>query len=553
MTKVSDIRAAGDLIIEKKALPEPLAAQEGIGGQLARFPEEVYNLTVDSHLYRLINALAGEAGAGSIKKEMLLPKLQQMLDSTHFRDLDLLYGNPMGLPRISLENYDFDPQGTPLTQAQWQEVRAKDADYRSRCLKWMRAVLHGATLEGIALAAEAALGVECDVYERYKYLENLKSDKPANLIATWDFEDGEYANTIIARGDIPPMNAWTYGKVNGAEANPAYGSGGAAYGSRYLSATSAGTATHAIGIGPYYRLRLDTSQAYTFSAFFRRASGTGDPKARMQVDCYDEAGTLLGTVYPSGVVPGINALTGGTGSLNPNAGVTSTVWEHWGGYIAASSWPAGTATIQPLIYPYYLNSAAGTILVDAAKFEQGTEATLFGTSVPGSTTFHTEVVIVPQIPEVTAQERRRCMRLVDRLRPMDTVITLSSGAAIRSERPAIAAASSSSAWNVQRLVTARSDQEWPAVDPQSGFWLVPGVETEAPTFAWIDRQEAATFLSVQTVTASSEKIGNFNLTQRQLFPHLASVTDPFDVHVADRSFARSFAKLNFTIPWVNRT
>lgn len=551
MTKVSDLRAAGDLIIEKRELTEPLAAQEGLSGQLSRFPEEVYNLTVDSHLYRLITALAGEVGAGSLKKELLLPKLQQMLDSTHFKDLDLLYGNPMGLPRFNLETYSFDPQATPLTQVQWQEVRAKDADYRSRCLKWMRAVLHGSTLEGIALAAEAALGVECDVYERYRYLENLNSDNPQDLVASYSFEDNaEYATTTLARSETPPLYAWDY-TLTGAAAAPTIDSGVGSNGSRYAAAVGTAAAPDSAEIHTYSKLRVNVNYSYTYTAFFRRASGVGDPKATLQVACYDEANNLLGTVYPATAVAGVNPLV--ANNINPNAGVTSLTWEHWGGSIPATAWPAGTIKVVLKVQIFGASSTAGKILVDAIQFEQGTEATLFGSRAPGRTNAHTEVVIVPQLPDIQPEERRRVMRLVDRLRPVDTVITLSSGNYIRVDRPAIATAASSVAWNVQRFVTARSDQTWPTVDPSAGFWLVPGVETEAPTFAWIDRQEAATFLSISTVTASSTKVGNFNNQQRQLFPQLASVTDPFDTHLADRSFAKAFAKLSFTIPWVNRT
>lgn len=38
----------------------------------------------------------------------------------------------------------------------------------------MRAIIEGPTPRGIALAAEAACGIECDIYENYNYIDNIQ-------------------------------------------------------------------------------------------------------------------------------------------------------------------------------------------------------------------------------------------------------------------------------------------------------------------------------------------------------------------------------------------
>lgn len=178
MASISEIRAAGtEILLTPRPIYEPINAPESLQTKLARFGDN-YDLSTGSHLFRFLIALCGEAGAGSIKRELLYPKLQNMLESTNFNDLDRLYGDPLALPRLSTEIYNIDPKSIAMTQAEWQDVLIKDSQYRYRCLVWMRAIMEGPTPRGMALAGEAASGIECDVIERYHYLENVSSDNP---------------------------------------------------------------------------------------------------------------------------------------------------------------------------------------------------------------------------------------------------------------------------------------------------------------------------------------------------------------------------------------
>jgi hypothetical protein len=178
MASISEIRSTGtSILVAPRGIFEPLNGPESLVEKLGRFGDH-YDLSTNSHLARFLVALCGDAGAGAIKRELLYPKLQSMLETTHFTDLDRLYGDPLALPRINTEIYFIDPKSMAMTDAQWQDVLIKDAQYRSRCLIWMRAILEGPTPRGMALAAEAATGIECDVFERYQYLENISSDRP---------------------------------------------------------------------------------------------------------------------------------------------------------------------------------------------------------------------------------------------------------------------------------------------------------------------------------------------------------------------------------------
>lgn len=351
MPTISQIRSSGTTYsLISKPLYEPLAAQQPIKDILSRFGEH-YDLSSNSNLFRFLNALAGESGAGALKKQILYPRLQSALESTHFSDLDGLYGNPLGLPRRVSESYSVDPRNEALTQSQWYDVYSKDAHYRGRCLDWMKAISTGPTVEGIKLAAQAALDVPCEVFERYKYIDFIATDPVPNL---------------------------------------------------------------------------------------------------------------------------------------------------------------------------------------------------------GFTNSRQEFVILAQTISLSEADKRRATRLVDHLRPVNTVVTIMTQGVPHTVVPSNRVAASSSSFYVRRLVTGRADIQWPAVDNAAGLWITQA-EKEAPTFAFMDRQEAVTYLSISNVAASSIQVGPFNVTQKQLFGNLNRDVAPYETFPAEHSFTKSFAPLQLSVPWTARS
>jgi len=344
MTSVADLRVVSDsLTATSYPILEPLNAPEIFGNKLARFGD-IYNLGGQSHLYRYLVALCGDAGAGQLKKEMLLPRLEQALSGTNFGNLDKLYGNPLALPRISAELYTYDPETDILTGAQWDEVFMKDASYRARCLIWMRALIYGPTPDGIALAALAATGIEADVWERYQYVQ-----------------------------------------------------------------------------------------------------------------------TSLGTDF------------GKTSSTN-------------------------------------------------------------------------EFVVIPRTTSLTLDQSRGLSRLLDIIKPTNTIGTVYNGVSPRTQKTVRLTDSSSTFFNIQRLVTGRSDITWPVLDSSTGSWISTA-ETEAPTLAFMNRQESVTYLSVLGTTSSSIHVGQFSPAQQSLFSHLNHDVDDFFAFLPDYSFDTSIAPVNITIGW----
>lgn len=169
-------------LVEKREIVESLNPPVDFMERVKTFfPEEVYNLNSDSLLYKFLYSLLGDAGINGIKKATLAPKLYESLSSTNFNDLDTLFSNVVQLTRLNEEIYKYDPYNQMLTQDQWAEVRRKDAWFKTRAQDFMRGANLGNTVEGLKLLGRAATGYECEVFERWKYLDDINSDQPIGI------------------------------------------------------------------------------------------------------------------------------------------------------------------------------------------------------------------------------------------------------------------------------------------------------------------------------------------------------------------------------------
>lgn len=169
---ITDIRNAGPVTVLQRAIYEPINAPPRTTDLIQSFFGENYNVTYDSNLYKYVIGLIGDSGVAALSRAALTAKLQNHLAATYYDDLDRLYGNVIGLPRLPEETYIQDPFNEVMTSSEWDQIISADASYRHRCLTWMRAILFGGSPIGLALAAEAASGVPCSIFEQYKYLDD---------------------------------------------------------------------------------------------------------------------------------------------------------------------------------------------------------------------------------------------------------------------------------------------------------------------------------------------------------------------------------------------
>jgi hypothetical protein len=132
------------------------------------FPPETYNLTPHSNLVRFLRVLMGDAGAGQLRKRLVLSRLGQIMSSSYFYDLDSFYGALFGMQRAPAETLSLDPYNSTASSDDWTSASQSDASYRNRLFQFGRAIEYGPSPVGMKLVAEAILSVTCDVYESFR-------------------------------------------------------------------------------------------------------------------------------------------------------------------------------------------------------------------------------------------------------------------------------------------------------------------------------------------------------------------------------------------------
>lgn len=340
-------------VIEKKEIVEGLNPPIEFKQRLKDFfPEEVYNINTDSLLYKFLYSILGDAGANGVKKAFLAPKLAEALSSTSFTDLDSLFSNVFQLNRLNDEIYKYDPYNQLLTQEQWAEIRRKDAWYKARSQDYMRGIHLGSTADGFKLLGRASTGYECNVFEQWKFLDDIHSDA-------------------------------------------------------------------AIGI--------------------------------------------------------------------PNYGKTNS--SH-------------------------------------------------------------EIVIQPQVDNLSVEEDRRINRVFNRLKPANVLVTVNTTSDGLIEVPIVSGTASSHNFLVQRYVTGNTLLDYS--DTSRNNWIEAGVKKEAPLSAFGDHTESVTYLTINSISASSFHLGNFSTTQQNLFAHLKRPDNTYP-YSADKAISDNPDIYKMQSPWLPRS
>jgi hypothetical protein len=140
--------------------------------RLSHFSEDLYDLTEGSHLTRFLKAMLGDSGIGQLRKRQLVARLQTMLNSTHFYDLDAFYGALFGAHRGITGQLPINPYVDQATPDGWDEISTIDAQFREKLLRLARAITMGGTPMGLQAMAEAITGVDCDIYEVYALIDS---------------------------------------------------------------------------------------------------------------------------------------------------------------------------------------------------------------------------------------------------------------------------------------------------------------------------------------------------------------------------------------------
>lgn len=546
---------------------EPLDGPTTVDDVMDRFPEEVYQQGRDSHLYRFLSALAGDSGAGLLKAQTYAARLTTEAEFLNFQVLDTFYAAQFKFKRLKQETYpNYNPSTDSLTPEEWDAIQLADQQYRQRMLDFFTATRYGNSPRGLALAAQAGCGVECEVIENYKWIYDQFSDDPLGV--TPEGTTASTAEFVVAPhfvGDAiesPNLEyqqnisrVYTHNAGSFSNARPSLGG----------TAPSVSTS-----FGPFVPVVTSTAVLQT-QAVWAAAAGTQTRTITptkgsllVVVVATDAAGSTTvadnvdgaWTADPHGQKQGSGAVStfrleffylkntsGGAKTITATSPSVRgmTVWEITGsdptnpfGESAFGGITATFADSQPLDCSKGDLALAVTIVSTAVdgrsadwtedqnaafganeadhKISAGGSETIHWTTTHGSSSWLTGAarIAVSSSPTPTASKmvpevERNVIDLLDRLRPATTLATVTPD-----EVAFVAVAlngaphASSERAHTSRLVTGAADVPWPATDPSQNYFIEVGIENEAGTFYGAARELPTVFLTVEGVHAYTD-------------------------------------------------
>jgi hypothetical protein len=529
----------------------------------AHFSESYWKLDADSIVYKILDALCRDAGAGNNKKALFISRLQTSLDSTYFQDLDSFYFGVLGFPRHLSESYNFNPSSNALTIDQWIEVQVKDAKYRARCLDLMSALNHGGSPFGIRMACKAVLAADCDIFELWKYIDS-----------------------------------------------PAYRSGLNGNGGGIASTPHATTFNLTSGFSLNVKIRCDLLSTGAVQVLFSKWNPTGNQRSwafRINATGFPEIvssndGTTVVTTTATAALP--TTLQGQdfwvSASFNPTNGsnrigifrysldgttfttlgstVSSTITSIFTStsIVAAAAQADAALPFNGWIYRVNLYSdVAWTTLVDSVNFTSNSSgATSFtdtsgfvwtivapATMIPNyafgrtGTNLRTEVLITPH-RTITRQERRNLELVLDRLKPREAVLTIATGLQVNLPVGLQFVSADSSYFETNIKVTGASGisnaassnffsqatSSAPSSD-QTIYYLQDGVQTPARTPAFATGQE-----SYENYDFSSENISTIDSIDYESVTDITA--DPLTRTIEGEHLVQNAYDIRFG-PWTN--
>jgi hypothetical protein len=170
----------------------PLVADRHLSSRLAGFDPEQFDLSDTSLLYRFLTALIAGSGVGGLRRQQIIARMSAALNGTRFIELDGFWGGLFSLVRDPTEQLPLGDSGTAIDPSSdvadsftWDTAESRDGRYRSRIEQLARGFAHGATYNGIYLAAKAVLNCEVEIIESWM-LADYATDGTVGFVGnTW--------------------------------------------------------------------------------------------------------------------------------------------------------------------------------------------------------------------------------------------------------------------------------------------------------------------------------------------------------------------------------
>jgi hypothetical protein len=192
---------------------DPVLPDRLVSERLAHLDPDIYDLRDQSHLIKLFKAMLGGAGLGGLRRQAAVARMQSMFNGMHFLDLDRFYGALFGIQRSSGEAYldqNFNPYLDATDPNTWDEIHSQDASYRSRLIKFARAIPLGATYIGLKTMVEALLGAPCEIYESWALVDE-QHDSLSGAPSVLSYTYGLLETTAVTWGGLEGTTWGTWG------------------------------------------------------------------------------------------------------------------------------------------------------------------------------------------------------------------------------------------------------------------------------------------------------------------------------------------------------
>lgn len=546
--------------------PLPYLVPRSILQKAAHFSEAYWKLDADSIVFKILDALCQDAGAGNNKKSLFISRLQTSLDSTYFQDLDSFYFGVLGFPRHLTESYTYNPYSNALTSAQWIEVVIKDAKYRMRCLDLMAALDHGSSPFGMRMACKAVLGVDCDIFELWKYIDSphYRSGLSVNSTGVATTPNVATFNLTAGFSVAVKMRAPTFatgsaqvviGKFNPTGNQRSWSLRLNSTGNLEIASSNDGTAVVTTASSVVLPTTLQGRDIWVRGSF--NPNNGANRVASFQYSTDNAVSwTTLGTATVTSTTTTIFTSTSPVAVGNAADGSLPLA----GGQVYQANIYSDTAWTTLISSPNFTTQASGaTSLTDAQGFVWTIVAPAsmkpnysFGRT---GNNLRTEVLINPY-KVITRQERRNLELVLDRLKPREAILTIGTGLTVNLPVSINLVGADSSYFETNIQVTGASGIANAAAKnyystitssaPSSDstiYYLQDGVQTPARTQAFATGQE-----SYENYDFSSESISTIDSIEYESVSDItaAPVTRTVEgVHLVQNSYDIRFG------PWTD--
>ena len=506
----------------------PLLPTKDTLKRMDHFSNTIYKKDQSSVLYRFIDAIVGDAGVGTLKKQLLISRISQSLDTTYFSDLDKIFGNLGGINRQTSEQYginlatgnNINPSLDLLTISQWDQIRIKDSWYRARIKSFFCALALGGTPDGLRMMVRAAIGVDADIYEMWKFqdhyseifgISNMETVTNLSISPSFEYGLGYWVGSYASGGSLTVDNSFVSADA---------GDGGF-YAARLISGTSS-TAFICSALCPISSTIqgntsfiglpvLQTGNTYNASLSYYWPSGNTILGFTVSTIYYDSSNTEITRDSISNNSPLANTRARINFNFTPPINtVTININITFNGTI--------TSTSQVLYFDSVQIVAANSVQVYFDGDTPGyrwTGVVGNSTSVLGSildsvsrlkSPSRTEVIVYPHKAYITSYETLQVRKMLKRLAPVDSVITVpTQGFGINVPVVIDSVSADSSFFNVNKFVTGFvGSQLTAAQEPNPSYrWVQDLVEVQAPHLAFGESQEYSEYYIYSTDSKSS--------------------------------------------------